>query len=475
MSAALSLMSAMVTDTGMQWGALAADFQWADAAAVTSSDGPRWHFQTRGRGGSKTTDGGLVALGLLLSEAPPMSRSYAIAADQDQGALLLDVMRGLVSRTPGLADAVRVEARRVLVIETGASLEVLSADGPSTFGLLPWMVFADELSAWPTTPNAKQVWEAIVSAIPKVPNARLIVLSSAGAPSHWSFKVLERARTSETWRASEQAGPTPWLEPALLAELASVLPPSAYARLVLNEWTEPEDRLTTADDLRACVSHTGPLPPMPGVRYVASLDMAYVNDRAVASLCHRDGDRVVLDRMEVWQGSRRQPVSEATVEAWLVETSRAYGRPRLVLDPWQTKGMAQRLRANGLHVEEFTFSASSVGRLALTLYRLLRAHTLALPDDEDLLDELGAVRLRETAPGVYRLDHDSDRHDDRAVAIALCAHALVEHAPSRPGEMISAADIEIDDSGLFSARAASSNPFGDDDWKQRARKAAGYG
>jgi hypothetical protein len=30
----------------------------------------------------------------------------------------------------------------------------------------------------------------------------------------------------------------------------------------------------------------------------------------------------------------------------------------------------------------------------------------------------------QTSPGVLRLDHDPDRHDDRAVAVALAAHEL---------------------------------------------------
>ena len=66
-----------------------------------------------------------------------------------------------------------------------------------------------------------------------------------------------------------------------------------------------------------------------------------------------------------------------------------------------------------------------MGRLAHGLFTLLRGHRLYLPDDEVLRDELLAVRLRETTPGAYRLDHDAGRHDDQAVAIALAAQQLL--------------------------------------------------
>jgi phage FluMu gp28-like protein len=90
----------------------------------------------------------------------------------------------------------------------------------------------------------------------------------------------------------------------------------------------------------------------------------------------------------------------------------------------------QRLRTRGIQCDEFTFSSSSVGRLASTLHLLLRNRRLSLPDDPELLEELGNVRLRETSPGVLRMDHDPDKHDDRAIALALAAHRLLERAPS---------------------------------------------
>jgi len=58
------------------------------------------------------------------------------------------------------------------------------------------------------------------------------------------------------------------------------------------------------------------------------------------------------------------------------------------------------------------------------LHNLLRERRIALPDDPGLRDELANVRLRETSPGVYRLDHDQGRHDDRAIALGLAAFYL---------------------------------------------------
>lgn len=45
--------------------------------------------------------------------------------------------------------------------------------------------------------------------------------------------------------------------------------------------------------------------------------------------------------------------------------------------------------------------------------------------DPGLLDELANLRLRESTPGVYRLDHDTDQHDDRAIALGIAADELL--------------------------------------------------
>ena len=441
---ALDLLASLVLEDGRRWGEAAHPHQWADASAILDPAAPM-HFLTRPRGASKTTDLAGIGLATLVEDAPPTSRSYGVAVDADQGRLLVDAITGFVRRTPGLSDRIEVQRNRAMARRSGASLDVLPADAGSAYGLRPWFVIADELAQWPTTTGARGMWEAVVSAMPKVPGSRLVVLTTAGDPAHWSAGVLELARASERWRVSEMAGPCPWVDPAALDEQRRLLLPSSFERLHLNRWTASEDRLTTLDDLRACVTLSGPLAPLRGERYVVAVDLGVKNDRSVAAVVHAEpyaaevdgqvtatlGQRVVLDRMEVWSGTPARPVSLDAVEEWIAQAVASFGRAQVIIDPWQAVGMAQRLRARGCRVVEFAFSSQSVGRLAQTLYQLIRAHALALPDDEALLDELANVRLRETAPGVVRMDHDPGHHDDRAVALALGATHLLNRPARR--------------------------------------------
>ena len=167
------------------------------------------------------------------------------------------------------------------------------------------------------------------------------------------------------------------------------------------------------------------------MRLSATSKVSPTTTRDCSGSCHLDDDTVVLDRINTWTGTSEHPVQISDVETWLTQASATYHSVTVILDPWQAIGLAQRLKRRRIRVEEYTFSAQSVGRLATTVHLLLREHRLALPQDAQLLDELANVRLRETSPGVYRMDHDPDKHDDQAIALALAANHLITRPEKR--------------------------------------------
>lgn len=443
---AVELLDILRLEDGRRWGDVCTDVQRQDAEAILDNDAPeRFHLITRARGYSKTTDLGAVAIAMVLT-APPLSRSYAVASDQDQSALLVDAMRGFIMRHPQLREMLDVQAWKVVQKRSGATIEAIAADAAGTWGLRPYFVVADEISQWGTTGAPKRVWEAITSAMPKS-RGRLVAICTAGSPSHWSARVREHAAKSDLWRLSETPGPAPWTEPRYLDEQRARLLPSSFARLFLNEWTGAEDQLVSEDDLLACVTLDGPLPPQRNVAYVVACDYGAKHDRTVCVVAHGEqvtrvdhlgnelvsGTRVVLDRLNTWQGSPGNAVPLDEVEEWIVQAVRTFNNASVRLDPWQLIGSAQRLRErDNIPIDEFNFTSQSVGKLAAVLHRLLRDHMLALPDDPELLDELRSVRLEERTPGVVRLTHDSDRHDDRAVALGMAAHKIVDEGRVGP-------------------------------------------
>lgn len=445
MTPALELLYGLVLEDGRTWGAAATEWQRADAHAALDPDGPRLLFLTRARGGSKTSDLAGVVLAWLLEVARSNERAYGAAASQDQAALLIDAIRGFAARTPGLAGAIRVDFNRVTALDTGATFDAMPADGASAFGRRPSLLVVDELAQWAETRGARRFWEALVSSQPKMP-ARLIVLTSAGDPAHWSHKVLQTARDDASWYVNETPGPVPWLDDADLSALQRMLTDAQYTRLVLNRWASGDGRLVSPEQLAACLRDGAHSTPRAAVHYAAGLDVGVKVDRTVLAIAHgrpapdRDPPavEVVVDKVIRWDVTRSEQLVFADLEAALLEMHKTW-RAEVLCDPWQAYSLMQRVRRAGVRIREHTFNQQSNARLATTLFRLVREGLLILPDDDVLLDEFLNVRLIERG-GMLRLDHDGSHHDDQVIAIGLAAMSLVSRPAAGPVQVANVAE-----------------------------------
>lgn len=149
---AVDVLAALVLEDGGRWGEVAHPFQLEDARAILDPDSPTpYAFLTRSRGGSKTADLAGVAIAAMLAQLPPTSRLYGLAADRDQGHLLIESIEGYAARTPELRGALEVGTYRVAATRGGSVLEILAADAPGAWGLRPSFVVVDDRRRAPGT------------------------------------------------------------------------------------------------------------------------------------------------------------------------------------------------------------------------------------------------------------------------------------------------------------------------------------
>jgi phage terminase large subunit-like protein len=432
----LDVLAQLRLNGGALWTEAAASFQLEDIRSVLSEDGPPYGFLTRSRGASKTSDLAAAAMSVLLAAEEPL-RLFWAAADLDQGRLALDCIDGYARRTSGLAGQLDIQTRRVVAPASGASLEIVPADAASAWGTTPDLVFVDEICQWGEGPSAVRLWEALSSAVTKKPGARLVILSTAGSPDHWSRKVLDHAEASPLWWVHEVHGPPPWADPVRIEEQRERLPHAVFQQLFENRWTQAEGSFLDAATIDRAFTLDGPSVGRHPSR-VAGLDLGSVKDASVLSVGHREADDIVhLDRQIVWQGSRLRPVDFSEMERDIVAMHRELGGFTLRGDPWQALDLFQRLRGQGVRVEQYNFSQASKQRLAQTLLQALNAQTLRLYEAEGLRDELLGLRLVQASSGTWAFDHKRGKHDDRATALSLmlvaaleCSIGAIHSAPS---------------------------------------------
>jgi hypothetical protein len=209
MQDALDVLYGLILEDGRAWGEAAVPFQLEDARHVlapVSSTGHAsvlthpYHFLTRSRGSSKTSDLAAFIVTILLTQLNAGERAYGVASDRDQARLLHDAALGFIQRTPGLLQEFKIDAWKITCLRTGATFEVLSADAPGAWGLRGHFYVLDEIAQWPTTAGARQLFEAVTTAAAKIDSARMVLLTTAGSPSHWSYKVRAHALRDRMWR-----------------------------------------------------------------------------------------------------------------------------------------------------------------------------------------------------------------------------------------------------------------------------------
>jgi phage terminase large subunit-like protein len=437
---ALARIASVVLPDGRRWGSAATSWQWADAHAITDLSGPPYHFLTRPRGGSKTGDCAAIALGTMLTDAPDGAELFAYAADRDQARRLLNSFEGYVRRSPALERQVKITAYEARTLDRDVTLKIETSDAASSWGTLPYMVFVDELAAWPETRTSLELLDSIRSG-PVKTDGRLVILTTAGDLLHFSYKLRCVAQTDPMWRLHEVPGPVPWLSPDRLAEQERNLAPEVFARLHKNEWTAAGNRLTTLADLTAAQRSWQKRPPERGLEYVIGLDVGTVNDLTAVAVCHAKpaaneteelAPTVVVDLVHAWKGSQQDPVIIDRVRDFIIQTGRDYNISELVFDPNQAIGLTQQLREAGIVTRQFNHHRVSNDQLVTNLQLLLRNGRLEIPTDPDLLDELSLLRLKDAGAGRMKIGHDRGDHDDRGVAIALAMNRILERA-AKPG------------------------------------------
>lgn len=421
------------------------DGGWQRAIGQKVQGGFSRGWLERPRGHSKSSDVMTSATWALFASRRQLSGIVA-AVDRDQAALDRDHVARLVSLNPWLSAVLDITAWKITNKHTGSSMEILASDVASSWGLLIDFAVCDEVTVWPK----RDLFDSILSAAAKRANCILLCIGNAGFQDSWQSTIREQIREDEGWYYSRQEGPVAsWISSEILAEQERLLPPAAYRRLWLNEWSsgagDAIDQESLASAFRCDVT------PMekahPDYDFVAGLDLGVSRD--ASALCvlgvrrsYQGHGRIRLASTRVWKPTKNQKVDLADVEEAILDTHARFGLRQINYDPWQAVAMAQRLQAGGvgrlvkgadrkatLPMVEVPPTGSNLQRMASCVLEAFSDRRLELYPDPDLRRDLERMRIVEKSYG-FRLEspRDVDGHSDLGSAFALAMLAASELA-----------------------------------------------
>ncbi|QDU78618.1 Phage Terminase [Polystyrenella longa] len=395
----------------------------------------------RPRGHSKTSDMA-VQIAWILQYAKQNLRGVAAAADRDQAGLILNAIRKLIQLNPQLCRDLVVRKEYVENQLTGSRLELISSDVQSSWGILPDFVVCDELCHW----EKADLWYSLLSSASKRRHCLLIVLTNAGVGRDWQWEVRENARRHHRWYFASLDGPhASWIQQESLEEQRQLLPLPVYERLWLNRWQHSDGEFVTLAEAEACrldslvYCDRGE----PQYEYIAAIDYAEKRDYTVGIVLHCEGERLIVDRMDVVVPSANEPTPVAWVEEWMHEIASSFSVQRFIIDEYQLLGTIQRLE-NEYPIQRFEFAGSRGNHeLAMLLRQLIVGRRVRWYSgcgqisggerQDDLETELASLLLKQLGRGRIRIDHQSrlGYHDDRAFALgAACLYAVKGTASS---------------------------------------------
>jgi phage terminase large subunit-like protein len=390
----------------------------------------------------KTTFAALHVLTLTLLFGGAYPEATCCANDQEQArGRVFEMVRRIVEASPVLKREAKLTESRITFPAFDATITAIASDAGSAAGGNQCAAIFDELWAY-VSERSRRLWDEMVP-----PPTRKIACRLTVTYAGFEGESLLLEELHKRGKALPQVGKdlyagdgllmfwshepvAPWQDEAWLASMRNTLRPSAYARMVLNEFASSESAFVDLSAWDACVvPELGPLREDKQLHVWVGVDASVRRDSTALVACayHKQAKCVRLITHRVFTPSASDPIDfEATVEATLLEWREKFLLRKVYFDPFQMVSVAQRLRrAGGVKIEEFAQTVPNLTAATQNLYDLIQSRSLVLYPDAAMRLAISRAVMHESARG-WRLDKLKQAHKiDVVVALSMAALAAV--------------------------------------------------
>jgi len=386
-----------------------------------------WCIKGRGSGGSRfcALEATYAACACRWPHAPGETIFVGVfGPDKKQSKVTLDYIRGFIQSVPELAALVVSETQESITLETGVTLEVITANASAPRARSYAVGIVEEAGFLPPDgpESGAELVRALRPALARVPGSRLLVVGSPYTPDtvlfdattlpHDDAVIILQADTLsmnatfdpvEVERAFRDDPVSAWSEYGRAGEIRFRSDVVGYLldRTVLSAVVPTGVRMVPPGGLGEPVAH---------------FDAATGSDTPGADRCAlaiaRTGDPVELVLTRAWD----PPFSPTQVASEVASLCRTYGIQGITIDRYAPNLVRDLFRPHDLQCWAAEMDTSTA---FLSLLTLLNSGTCRLLDDALLLRELGTLERKPLPSGRDRIGHRPNAHDDQAAAVAF--------------------------------------------------------
>jgi hypothetical protein len=372
------------------------------------------------RGVGKSYAAAAFALWRLVC-GPHRQDMISVALDYEGAGIVMDHARQMVERSEHLSRVVEMKRGELLVPSRRSRWTVEPRDHTSTRGRHPDLVVYDECG-WAADDS---LFSSLLAGQVSCRDRKMLVVSTVGKRKSgplWTIRTLaEQGDPDAGWFYSSDSFLSPQVTREAIEADRRMMVPAQFAREHQNSWIDEADSFCTSEQVEAAMARIAS-PPTRGTPCHGFVDVGLVHDPSVIAVGHLDGDTVVIDHLQTYQGTKESPVRIDTLEAALLELAGRYNLTCIRIESWQGEGLVQRLTELGLPVEVLRVTQRVNIDEWPVLSQRLAAGTIILPRHARLREELLGLTVEVGPAGAKVSDRRSGLHQDHATAVrGVCA------------------------------------------------------
>lgn len=322
-------------------------------------------------------------------------------------------------RTRALIEQVKEDQ---IILKNGVIILSLPASARAARGYTASTLILDEAAFFLDTfgnSSAEAIFTALAPTVATFGDkSRVVITTSVAAKVGLVYDLYDRAtqRELDDWFVVKTSSRE--LNPKVSERIiknAMKRDPEGAAAEYYSEFREQTESFLSADAIEHCIDPGLSSKVEPGKNYLMAIDPALMRDNYAYAIGHSEGGLVVID----YTFRLTAPVNANAAEDLLKSLNERYRPTGILCDNPST---VQRLKGE-LPMVYTPFSRSQKLRIYGSLKEAINLGMLALPRDDDLVEELKALQIRGgvdiSAPKAGRITHD-----DLADVIALIVDGL---------------------------------------------------
>ncbi len=406
-------------------------FEYLSGRHHPNPEGHKRIFLVAGRRSGKSRISATIATHLALygdweKQLAPgeVAHIFTVSVDKAQSQVCLNYMKGLIEiAAPDLIEKVTFDS---IILKNRVTMDVRACNYKTGRGHACAAILCDEIGYWQDAEGANPAQEVVNSLLPTLlPGGMLIAASTPRQRWGYLFDQFEAHWGKLDDPILVLRGETTILNPTYSQDTINELIASdtSFRAEYLAEWRSDLEQWLPRELLLAAMS--GPelsLPDSTHQPYYAGIDPSGGgHDSYTACICHVEGERIVVDRVE----ERYSPLDPAQVTEEYAAILKGYGIRRVKSDryagQWPTSAYAK-------HAVTVEINDQSASELLLELGALIRMGRVVLPQSDRLLLQLTQLERKVRSGGRDVVEAPVGGYDDLACALAS---AVVEAAKGR--------------------------------------------